>query len=541
MASSSYRLHASRPRQPPLPLIFDSSFQPSSVVSANNPQTILYDLPVLPSTTLISSPTSPRSARRMISPSSPSFSGRSQGVRNGRPTPPPSRRNISTTPLGISPNELEQFAGYCRSWYYGQDDNSGRLMAQTLATLPPSQRAPFARLQASIRSGYHCSINARRHAEFQAKLSATCPGGSLMPYARVDPRGPVAQKERYERMARFVRNWCNMRMPSTKPFFEALWAVMRLQVLPDELGGAGRNRIEWELNDAVFKEAAGKDFMLEAIDFLKGVLGFEEAPSPKIPLSAYGHTTGSSLPSLQSRAQSQQLPPHQKPFDHASKAQSKRARAPSDSFLDALQTRSMQPSANTESLLATAIEVDHPPSPIASYRDNPISNTQDEITYDETDEQYLRVWTSPDLSNPEILQLVKLFPAFVSRRPFPRFPVPNSSGNVDIEEGDDDGPEGRHIQFGTGSMCVSLKQRTDAWEGGCWTRFVMWWKRKFCWMNSKNFLLTGFIINQLFHSSPVLTLHCNLPFPFSCYSTHSMPIPYVSLLKGSSSSRLFHV
>ena len=78
--------------------------------------------------------------------------------------------------------------------YYGQDDNSGRLMTQTLATLPPSQRAPFARLQASIRSGYHRSIKTRRHAEFQAQLSATTPGGSLMPHARADPRGPVAQK-----------------------------------------------------------------------------------------------------------------------------------------------------------------------------------------------------------------------------------------------------------------------------------------------------------------------------------------------------------
>ena len=457
MASSSYHPQTPQPRQP---LNFDSSFRPSSVVSAYDPQTLLYDLPVLPSTTLISPLTSPRSARarRMISPGSPLFSGHSQGVRNGRPTPPPSRCNRSTTPLGVTPNELEQFAEYCRSWYYGRDDNSGRLMTRTLATLPPSQRAPFARLQASVRSGYHRSINARRHAEFQAQLSATSPGGSLMPHARVDPRGPAAQKERYERMARFVRNWCNMGMPGTKPFFEALWAVMCLQVLPEKLGGAGRNRIEWELDDAVFKEAAGKDFMFEAIDFLKGVLGFEETPSPKIPPSAYGHKTGSSLLPLHSRAQCQPLLPHQKPFDGVPKVQSKRppGRAPSEPFSD-------------------------PPSPIASYRDNPISITQDDTTYDDADEQYLRVWTSPNLANSEILQLVKLFPAFVSRRPFPRFPVPsNLSRHVDIEERDDDGLEGRHIKFGAGSMSVSSEQRTDAWEGGCWTQFVMWWKRIFC-------------------------------------------------------------
>lgn len=35
-----------------------------------------------------------------------------------------------------------------------------------------------------------------------------------------------------------------------------LWAVLRLQVIPENLGGAGAYRIEWEFDDAVFKEAA---------------------------------------------------------------------------------------------------------------------------------------------------------------------------------------------------------------------------------------------------------------------------------------------
>ena len=140
--------------------------------------------------------------------------------------------------------------------YFNQDENSGRLMTQTLATLPPSQRAPFSRLQASMRSAYHAHINARRSAEFNAHLSATVPGGSLSPHNRADPQGPMAEKERYQRFEKFVRSWCNMGMPGTKPFFEGLWAIMRLQVVPRELGGAGRHRIQWELDDAVFKEAA---------------------------------------------------------------------------------------------------------------------------------------------------------------------------------------------------------------------------------------------------------------------------------------------
>ncbi|KAH9485115.1 hypothetical protein JR316_0002022 [Psilocybe cubensis] len=484
MSGPSYRLQAPRPRRPPSPLNFDNSFKPTSVVSTfHDSQTLLYDLP---STVSMSPPpTSPRSGGRVISPTSPSFPGRSsRGPRNGRPTPPPSSRNRSATPLGVAPSELESFAEYCRAWYYCQDDNSGRLMTQTLATLPPSQRAPFSRLQASIRSAYHRSVNARRHAEFQAHLSATTPGGSLMPHARADPRSKAAQKERYERAERFMRNWCNTGMPGTKPFFEALWAVMRLQVIPENLGGAGKFRIEWEFDDAVFKEAAGKDFMLEAIDFLKGVLAFEETPSIKISNTSYGHRKDLSLPALHSRAQSHPSPSHQKAIDPASTVQPKRARAPSDPFLDAPQSRTLGPashSPNAESILTSAgTDGEEPPSPVAADGDTATSPfLQEEDTFDNADEQYLRIWTSPDLTNPELLQLLELFPSFVSRRPLPRFPV-SPTRHVDVEEGEDDGLEGRQIRFGTGSMWVSSKERGDSWEGGWWTKFIMWWRRIFC-------------------------------------------------------------
>lgn len=140
--------------------------------------------------------------------------------------------------------------------YFNQDEASGRLVTQTLANLPPAQRAPFSRLQASIRSAYHASVNARRHAEFQAHINATQPGGSLMPHSRANPSGPVAAKERFDRLDKFVKTWCTMGMPGTKPFFQALWAILRLQVVPEPLGGAGANRIRWEFDDAVFKESA---------------------------------------------------------------------------------------------------------------------------------------------------------------------------------------------------------------------------------------------------------------------------------------------
>ena len=78
----------------------------------------------------------------------------------------------------------------------------------------------------------------------------------MAPHSRADPSGPLARKERLERFERFVRTWCTMGMPGTKPFFEGLWALMRLSVVPEHLGGAGSRRIEWEIDDAVFQEAA---------------------------------------------------------------------------------------------------------------------------------------------------------------------------------------------------------------------------------------------------------------------------------------------
>lgn len=140
--------------------------------------------------------------------------------------------------------------------FFEQDEEAGRLMTATMANVPSHQRAPFTRLQASIRSAYHETVRVRKTAEFRAVLSSTQPGGSLMPHSRADPSGPLAKKERLERFDRFVRSWCSQGLPGTNALFEGLWVLMRLQVVPEHLGGAGARRIEWEIDDAVFQEAA---------------------------------------------------------------------------------------------------------------------------------------------------------------------------------------------------------------------------------------------------------------------------------------------
>ncbi|KAJ7079150.1 hypothetical protein B0H15DRAFT_804624 [Mycena belliarum] len=451
MSGPSYRLETPRARPPPL-LVDRSSYNGSITGSSqNNSEPLLYNLPTAHS---MSPPTSPRSrtsprspTSRLTSPTSPTF-GRSRTPVNGRPTPSPGGRNRSTTPVGVAPSELDQFAEYCRAWYFEQDDNAGRLMTQTLATTTSSQRAPYSRLQASIRSAYHRSVNARRTAEFRAHLSATQPGGSLMAHARADPHGNVARKERYERFERFIRTWCTMGMPGPQPFFQSLWAIMRLQIVPEGLGGAGRNKIQWEFDDAVLRETGGKDFMIESIDCLKGVLAFEEAISDK---RASGVAKYPAVDPAHARSKSQPLTTTSKTV------QPKRARAPSDPFLD-----TPAPSASTPPA---------PPTNAAFYVDDP------QNSFDECEEE-MRIWTTPDLPNPEFIDLLRVFPTFITRRALPRFPV--APVPKDVEEGFDVAEEGKVLRFGTGTMWVSSLARGDGWEGGWWTRFCLWWKQVFC-------------------------------------------------------------
>ncbi|KAI0268760.1 hypothetical protein BC834DRAFT_821036 [Gloeopeniophorella convolvens] len=486
MSASGYLLETTR-RPPPPPLRLQSHAKRTSSLTraAASPEseTLLYDLP---SATPLSPPPS---KSELTSPTSLNHPGRSRirQPRSRRTSPHPIPRQRSTTPSRAQ-TDLEDFADRCRKWYFDQDEEAGRQMTQTLATLPPAQRAPFSRLQASIRSGYHDSINARRTAEFKAHLSATLPGASLTPLSRASPAGSAARKERYEAFDRFVRSWCTVGMPGTKPFFEGLWALMRLQVVPERLGGAGGHRIHWEIDDAVFKEAGGKDFMLEAVNVLKGVLGFEESPSKRTSTSTLGSPTHGPSPPVHARSQSQPLsskPPV--PVRRAQPPLAKRPRAPSDPFLDTpsvSQSYSSSPRSPAVPLSTSLSDtIDDPPSPITPPQEmEDIFNPRPAATYgtQELEEEYMRTWTSPDLANPEVLQLLKLFPTFVSRRATPRFPsATDARRSPDLEAGEEP-PAAGEVRVGTGKMWVSARMRTGGWEGTWWTRFKNWWRQLFC-------------------------------------------------------------
>lgn len=197
------------------------------------------------------------------------------------------------------------------------------------------------------------------------------------------------------------------------------------------------------------------------------------------------------LTTIHSRSQSQPLPSNnaavtrtQKVPPIASTTQSRRPRAPSDPFLDTPALSTSCSTANTTAHLSSSgsFGPEEPITPTSQvYDDDQFDNGYSRSEFSDSD-GYMRTWIFPDLTDPEIHSLLRLFPAFVTRHPLPRFtvsPSPHQSLLQDIETGKVP-PEERKIKIGTGGMWLGTRVRTSGWEGGWWTRFILWWRSLFC-------------------------------------------------------------
>ena len=169
----------------------------------------------------------------------------------------------------------------------------------------------------------------------------------------------------------------------------------------------------------------------------------------------------------------------------------KRARASSDPFLDMPALSHSVPSMSSHSSNVTipppsaAGNADDGASPNTPHGQDPeeeqeLAPLRSELPVEDADNVHMRIWTTPDLPNPEYLSLLIVFPTFITRGSPPRFRVASHPRVADIEEGEEERGEGKEIRFGTGSMWVSAKQRSDGYKGGWWTRFVLWWRKLFC-------------------------------------------------------------
>jgi len=344
------------------------------------------------------------------------------------PKPPPRQ---SPQPRA---EDVADFEKQCRDFFYHQSHESGQKMNTTLSSLPPGQRARFTRIQATIRAQFHADRTLALQSAMLALLSSTNPLHSLTPQSRARPQGKAAQKEREEKLSAFLREWSKTMdtLPGVRNFIEGLYCTLRLMSKPENQGGAGPRRVEWEVDDAVFMESAGEEFMRDAIIMIKGVLGFSDT----LP----GNEPNTSVPSLVDIA----LPPP---------PVLGRGRSSSDPFTDP----STPPLLNSPD---PAMHMNLHPRPSGGI-------------------SHGRLWVSPaELTNPSINRLLALFPTQIKRSAgAPRFRPPTSERKRDVEAlatAPGDQPDDEWMSLSTGRLRLTSQLRHGGWKGGFMFRLMQW-------------------------------------------------------------------
>ncbi|KAI5474767.1 hypothetical protein MNV49_002500 [Pseudohyphozyma bogoriensis] len=184
---------------------------------------------------------------------------------------------------GPTEDELDQFAEVCRRLYFDRDSSAAQSVDSILQRLPASSRQAYARTMASIRSSFHLHESIKQRQLVESTLASVKPSSTIREALQISEgglaamRSKKARKERRKRLEAFVKAHCGVGgLVGTHPFFRSLYAVLMLQAMEAGKGGAGRRRVTWEVDVAVFGEAGGGTWMRDAVECLKGVLGFSE-------------------------------------------------------------------------------------------------------------------------------------------------------------------------------------------------------------------------------------------------------------------------
>ncbi|CAE7226133.1 unnamed protein product [Rhizoctonia solani] len=438
------------------------------------------------------------------------------------PPPPPARsRTSASLPPEPTQRELDDYEFLCRRFFFAQDENAKVSMDTIMNKTPQYHQAKYTRVQANVRREYHLTQSLRKISEFRAHLSSVQPGCSLSPAARASPGGALARRERADKFQAFVESQCGS--AGTQNFFIGLYAAMKLQTLPPSIGGTGEGRIEWEIDDAVFMESGGNQFMLDAIDTMKGILGFDERPLNYRPLPCrtfHQPSLFSSTNVLSSRDRGEDPVLSEAINKPIRAAPPGRSRASSDPFLD--PTRS-SPSMNaalsmtlpTPEESATDLDSLGPCTPLdergpeipppVSLSDQYAASTYSMDAEIFLNEQQLRIWTFPPyITNPELHKLMAMFPSSITSQTVPRFkPLAKTKQRKGKRKGTDVDLEGEgnpmqmglaidpigvdmglvkergEIRKGTGRMWIGDLMRLPGWRGTFWDTIRDWFRHLF--------------------------------------------------------------
>lgn len=146
-------------------------------------------------------------------------------------------------------------------------------MEATLAKLPPSHRTAYARTMANVRSQFHKDQSLRSSRMVKEILDSTISGMGIRTALKISKGGVVsmrsslARQQRKEMLKEFLKGHADKNLVGTIPFLKSLYKVLELQTH----GEVGRKRVEWEVDESVFTEAAGGEWAKDSIVLLKAV------------------------------------------------------------------------------------------------------------------------------------------------------------------------------------------------------------------------------------------------------------------------------
>ncbi|PLW22705.1 hypothetical protein PCASD_13727 [Puccinia coronata f. sp. avenae] len=210
------------------------------------------------------------------------------------PKPKPSIHPHPHRPADLSADHqaslLAHFSEECRKMFYTGDAIATKNVESIIKNLPAASKATYTKQMATVRSQFHRDAASSRRAEVDKLLLDTLPSSIIIKAVGNDSslaamRSPRARQERLDRLKKFMNAHCVRNMVGVHPFFNSLCAVLHLMSLPARKSGSGKRRVEWEIDLALFCEAGGEPFLVDSIQFLKGVLGFEDHLKPLVASS----------------------------------------------------------------------------------------------------------------------------------------------------------------------------------------------------------------------------------------------------------------
>lgn len=157
---------------------------------------------------------------------------------------------------------------------------AAQVIDQTLNRLPIVHKTAYAKVMNRVRQEFHAYESHRRLKLVDETLAKSILNSKIVSTLKVSSestsslkvlRSKQARQTRLKFLKDFLSEHCSSELIGTHPFLRSLYAVLYLQSLSENKGGAGRRRVEWKVDTVVFIEAGGGSWMEDSVELIKSV------------------------------------------------------------------------------------------------------------------------------------------------------------------------------------------------------------------------------------------------------------------------------